>query len=181
MCTETRFLVQNTDDSSSELTVEWAWRLNLCICVTQTFKFGHRSIFPWQKVTCLALLVEPKRKEGVFRALCNLLLRAKIKLSQSRLIYYQSFFFYSGARKWTLTSSAQQLKQHTDVTQSSAGVAFTSLLMLFVFTSLHTLIQPNTKIKPWWVRHRSVCEHAYLYRLYLEEVAAGSRSKRLLF
>lgn len=160
------------------------WRLILSICVTQTFKFRHRSIFPWQKVTSLALLVEPKRNEGVFGALCNLLLQAKIKLSQSRLIYYQSScLFWSCPSRETDSDvpCTAATSAHGCYTDKCSFVVFTSLLMPFVFTPLHTLIHPIIGIKPWWVLHRNVCEHAYLELFYLDEAAAGRRSKRLLF
>lgn len=115
--------------------------LNVCLCVTGTFIFGHVAFFfpppPASDLhkgfwlffffffPCWA-----KKKEGVFHALCNLFLWAQIKLSQSRLIYYRSscLFLSRLARKWTLTSPAQQLTQHSDVVHSSAGITFTLLL-----------------------------------------------------
>lgn len=61
--------------------------------------------------------------------------------------------------------------EHSDaVLFTSAGLLSTSLPfasivwtpMWCVFTPLHVLIPPKSRIKPWWIIPQNMCQHAYL-------------------
>ena len=131
-----------------------------------THSFSLASLF-WQRLRFFFFFFfflsrRAKGREGVlFHALCNLFLWAKIKLSQSGLIYYRSccLFLSCLARKWTLTSPAQQLNTALRCHISNRGHPsshFAAVLFFhfgkkpesFALTPLHVLVQPNSCINP---------------------------------